>query len=325
MSARVGVYAKMRNGLLLGWLAIAVVMAGGCRKPAAEKRLRAFPVREDGSLELKAATFNIRNDQNTEKFTDRNWPERAANAVRLIRRMSPDVMGMQEVTHGQAADLRASLPDYDFYGIAREDGLRKGEYAAIFYRGDRFIRDETDCGTFWLSSTPGKPGSMTWGNTFPRIATWVRLLDRATGRHFYVFNTHFDHRHQGSREQAAVLISDRIDRRRHPDEPVVLLGDFNAREDNPAVAYLAGKLGPVAGTQRQWRNGLIDTFQLTHPKEQNRRTLHLWSGSLEGGLKVDHILVSRGARVIESAIVVDALPFSSDHFPVTTRVIFPRG
>ncbi|RYD25382.1 MAG: endonuclease/exonuclease/phosphatase family protein, partial [Verrucomicrobiaceae bacterium] len=320
---------KMRRIRLLGfgglWLLVLLAIAGlsgGCRKARDENAPRAEIVRTDGPLEVKAATFNIRNDLNQDDTKTRAWINRVPSAVRLIRKMAPDVMGMQELTHGQAADLRASLPDYGFFGKAREDGDRKGEYAGIFYREDRFAADRSDGGTFWFSDTPEKPGSMTWGNTFPRVATWIRLIDRSTGRGFYVFNTHFDHRHQGSREKAAILLAQRIDGRKNGDEPVVLLGDFNAVESNPAVAYLAGKSGMVAGTQRQWSHSLVDTFQLTHPAERNRRTLHLWTGSHEGGLKVDHILVSKGAQVVETDIVADVAPFASDHFPVTARVIF---
>lgn len=282
---------------------------------------RAVVVGEGGKIELVAATFNIRNE-NDRDLEDRAWPKRVAKAVRLIRRIGPDVMGMQEVNHGQAADLRASLPDYNFYGIAREDGGRKGEYAAIFYRNDRFARDEAECGTFWLSATPEKPGSATWGNTLPRVATWMRLLDVTTGRGFYVFNTHFDHRHQGSREEAAVLIAKRIDARKHRDEPVVLLGDFNAVETNPALVYFTGRTGSVAGRPRRWESGMTDTYRAIHPNGALPRTLHLW-GRANSGWKVDHIYVSKPSRIIGAEVVADDLPFSSDHFPVMAKFVFP--
>lgn len=293
----------------------------GCRKKEISAIPRAVQVREDGKIELVAATFNIRNENNGD-LADRAWPLRVERAVRLIRRIDPDILGMQELTHGQAADLWASLPDFDFNGVAREDGGRKGEYAGIFFKTSRFSRDESEGGTFWLSGTPEKIGSVTWGNTLPRVATWMRLVDLATGRGFYVFNTHFDHRHQGSREEAAVLIGRRIDSRAHPEEPVLLLGDFNAVETNPAVAYLTGKPGPVAGAGRQWKNGLVDTFRTLHPAGTSPRTLHLW-GRANAGWKVDHILVSKDAKIVRSDVVADPAPFSSDHFPVTARIVFP--
>jgi endonuclease/exonuclease/phosphatase family metal-dependent hydrolase len=299
-----------------------MVFSAGCRKSGATTAApKAIPIREDGKIEVLAATFNIRNENNGD-LADRSWPFRVERAVRLIQKIDPDILGLQELTHGQAADLWGSLPDFDFTGVAREDGNRKGEYAGIFFKSDRFSKDEAEGGTFWLSNSPEKPGSATWGNTLPRVATWTRLVDLRTGRGFYVFNTHFDHRHQGSREEAAVLIGKRIDSRKHKDEPVVLMGDFNAVETNPAVAYLAGKPVQVAGTNRRWKNGLTDTFKSSHPAGTAPRTLHLW-GRAGAGWKVDHILVSKQARIVRSEVVADQAPFSSDHFPVTAKFVFP--
>lgn len=311
----------MKRARILCYLLIPLIMAGACRKSETTTSPKAIPVREDGKIDLKAVTFNIRNENDKDR-DERAWTRRVGKAVSIIRKIQPDVMGMQEVTHGQAADLRASLPDYDFTGIAREDGQRRGEYACIFYRRDRFSPDLAEEGTFWLSGTPEKAGSATWGNTLPRIATWMRLVDLATGRGFYVVNTHFDHQHQGSREKAAILIARRIDGRKHRDEPVVLLGDFNAVEGNPAIQYLRGKRVDIAGSQEEWNHGLIDTFRMMHPSGTSPKSLHLW-GRKDAGWKVDHILVSKGARVMESEVVMDALPFSSDHYPVMARVIFP--
>lgn len=281
-------------------------------------------VREDGVLELRLATFNLRYENGGDPAS-RSWSQRIAKAVRVTRGMAPDVMGVQEGLHGQVADLRVSLPDFGFHGIGRDDGRRTGEYSGIFFRRDRFEPDVSERGTFWLSATPEKPGSKTWGNEIPRVVTWLRLVDRATGRGFYVFNTHWDHRHQGSRVKAAELIAERIDARTHAGDPVVLMGDFNAVESNPAVAYLAGSAVRLDGKTKRWAGGLRETFLAIHPPKTHRRTLHLWSGSLEGPWKIDHILVSKSARVLEAEVLRDDPPFVSDHFPVTARVEFPAG
>ena len=45
--------------------------------------------------------------------------------------------------------------------------------------------------------------------------------------------------------------------------------------------------------------------------------------SRAGSLKVDHILVSEGAKVLAAAILDRDKPMVSDHFPVTARVVFP--
>lgn len=241
----------------------------------------------------------------------------------MIRRQRPDCIGVQEAQHGQAADLWASLPDYEFFGVGRDNGKRDGEYSGIFYQRERFRPDATDCGTFWLSDTPERTGSRNWGNEIPRVAAWLRLVDLATGRGFYVFNTHWDHRHQESRERAALLISKRIDGRKHADEPVTLIGDFNAVESNPGMIYLTGRRALLAGSEQVWPNGLLDTYQALHAGEKNRRTLHFWRDSREGQLKVDHILVSSGAEIGVAEIVSGDQPMVSDHFPVIARVKFP--
>jgi endonuclease/exonuclease/phosphatase family metal-dependent hydrolase len=275
-------------------------------------------------VDLRLMSFNVRYES-PDDHGAHDWKNRIVGATRMIRRLRPDCIGVQEAEHGPVADLWASLPDYEFFGVGRDDGKRAGEYSGIFYRRDRFRADPKDCGTFWLSDTPEIPGSRTWGNEIPRVAAWIRLVDLATGRGLYIYNTHWDHKNQASRERASLLIAGRIDARKHADEPVALIGDFNSNETNPGMIYLTGRHAQVAGGERVWANGLRDTYQALHPAEKNRRTLHFWSGSREGAVKVDHILVSRGAEILESAIVTEDQPVVSDHFPVIAQVRFPLG
>lgn len=293
------------------WLVLVLLAAGSsaCNRARALGPPKAVPVAADGKLELRLMSFNVRYE-NGEDAGSRAWRQRVIGVVRMIRDERPDVIGVQEALHGQAADLWASLPDYEFIGSARDDGHRAGEYSGIFFRRDRFEADLTDSGTFWLSDTPEKPGSKTWGNEIPRTATWLRLVDRSTQRGFYAFNTHWDHRHQGSRERSAELLAERIHSRAKPDEPVILSGDFNAVEQNPGLIMLR------SGTR------LTDVFQSLHPRESARTTLHFWRGTRAGALKVDHILVSDGAEVLSAGIRDQDDPMVSDHFPVTARVRF---
>jgi endonuclease/exonuclease/phosphatase family metal-dependent hydrolase len=299
-----------------------LLVGSGCRRNRVLEPPKAVAVREDGAVELRLMSFNIRYES-PDDHGAHAWKNRIAGATRMIRRLQPDCIGVQEAEHGPVADLWASLPDYEFFGVGRDDGRRAGEYSGIFYRKDRFRADPANCGTFWLSDTPEIPGSRKWGNEIPRVAAWIRLVDLATGRGFYVFNTHWDHKNQASRERAALLMAARIDARKHADEPVAVIGDFNSNEANPGMIYLTGGKTQVAGEERVWANGLLDTYQALHPGEKNRRTLHFWKGSREGAVKVDHILVSRGAEIAESAIVSEDQPVVSDHFPVIARVRFP--
>lgn len=268
-------------------------------------------------LKLTLVSYNVRYETNEDRGW-RAWPDRLHRLIATVRRMNPDVMGVQEALHTQVADMRLSLPDYEFFGFGRDDGKTRGEYSGIFYRRSRFSADFTDAGQFWLSATPEVPGSMTWGNGIPRITTWIHLRDQTTQRGFTVYNTHWDHRHQGSRVEAAFLIAKRIDARKHAEDPVVLLGDFNAAEGNNAVDYLAGRTP-------KWPNALLDTYDTLHPQVKARRTLHFWQNHKEGWAKVDHILVTKPARVTRAEIIYAAageFP-ASDHYPVCSTIIWP--
>lgn len=304
----------------LGLMLVLALGGAACRR---EEVPRAVVVREDGALELTLATFNVRYE-GTQDRGWKAWPNRIGRVVAALRQIDPDVFGVQEALHGQAADLRASMVDYDFLGVGRDDGARAGEYAPILWRKDRFELDAEDHGTFWLSDRPDEPGSRSWGNDHVRIGSWVRLVDRASGRGFYVFNTHWDHRSQDAREHSALLMAARIDGRRQPGNPVVVLGDFNATEGNPAVDYLLGKRVDLAGRAgERWTEALADTYQRFHSGVRNRRTLHFWQGHREGWAKIDHIFVSRGAELVSAGIgygnsVPELQP--SDHYPVWAKV-----
>lgn len=268
-------------------------------------------------MKLTFVSYNIRYETTEDRYW-RAWPARLHRLIETVRRMNPDVMGVQEALHSQVADMRLSLPDYDFYGFGRDDGKTRGEYSGIFYRRSRFTADLSDAGMFWLSATPEVPGSKTWGNEIPRITTWIHLRDQTTQRGFTVFNTHWDHRHQGSRVEAASLIARRIDARKSAREPVVLLGDFNATEGNPAVDHLAGR-------KPGWTHALLDTYHTLYPQVKERRTLHFWQNHTSGWAKVDHILVSPPCQVKAAAILYPPkgeMP-ASDHYPVSTTIVWP--
>lgn len=310
------------RGFLIGTRTTAVLLSllivtTGCRKSRHPETPKAIPVAHDMALELKVLTMNLRYE-NHEDPEPLAWANRIVSIVRMIRKEQPDFITTQEGLHGQVADLRASLPDYDFIGVGRDDGDRHGEYAGIWFRKDRFESDPDDRGNFWLSDTPELAGSKSWGNEITRITTWTRLIERTSQRGFYLYNTHWDHRNQASREHAARLIASRIDRRKHGDEAVILAGDFNSRETNPAIQYLTGHTAAP-----HWKNSMIDTFDRLHPDDPNRTTLHFWSGNAAGRLKVDHIFVSKGVQVQSAAILKQTKPMLSDHFPVTARVLIP--
>src|SRR5690349_14676587 len=112
--------------------------------------------------ELKVMSFNVRYSTpgHSEDAPENNWNDakhpRRERAHRIIRDNDPDLLGVQEARDQQVKDLQKALPEYEFYGAGRDDGKPSGEFSGVFYRKGRLTRK--DAGSFWLSSTPDKPG-----------------------------------------------------------------------------------------------------------------------------------------------------------------------
>ena len=132
---------------------------------------------------------------------DDSWPNRKYLVVDVIARHDYDFVGLQEAVNFQLVELLESLPVYQHIGVGRNNGDQLGEYSAILYKPARFTVTATD--TFWLCDQPDEPGCTSYGNTIPRIVTWGRFAEIATGAVLYVYNTHFDHQSESSRAQSA--------------------------------------------------------------------------------------------------------------------------
>lgn len=276
------------------------------------------PSDEMANLELQVMTFNIRYGA-ADDGAD-SWPYRKDFLFEVIRESGADLIGLQEALRFQIDEIRAALPQYDEIGVGRDDGKSAGEYSAILFLKHRF--DVQASGTFWFSDTPETPGSMTWGNSFPRVCTWGEFADKTLGRKFYMYNLHLDHISQPSREKSALLLAQRITTR--PDaEPVIVTGDFNAGEDNPAVLFLLGKETPLAASGKM-QTPLVDTFRALWPEATEVGTFNGFSGDRSGG-KIDHVLASPELQTLQAEIVhaERAGKYPSDHFPVTARVRLP--
>jgi endonuclease/exonuclease/phosphatase family metal-dependent hydrolase len=160
--------------------------------------LPAAAVRQQKAREpLTVMSFNIR--YGTAKDGENDWSRRRTMVFDVIRELDADVIGTQEALDFQVDEIIAAAPVYASIGVGRDDAGSRGELSAILYRKNRFRIGEA--GTFWFSDTPAVPGSKTWGNTFTRICTWARLIDR-DGRGFFVYNVHLDHESQPSRERS---------------------------------------------------------------------------------------------------------------------------
>jgi len=257
---------------------------------------------------VRVMSFNIR--YGTANDGAHRWEARRDAVIGTIRDHAPHVLGVQEALRFQLDELARALPGYRELGVGRDDGRTAGEYSAILVDTARFSL-LTD-GTFWYSDTPTVPGSMHWGNRITRIATWVRLVDRATGDTLRVYNTHWDHESQPSRERSAALLLDRVRGDAGPGDRVLVMGDFNSDDTNPAFQRLAAAAGSAESTPL-----LRDTFRARHPDAKVVGTFNAFRGDSTAG-KIDAILAGAGWSVLDAGIDRrrwGAL-WASDHFAV---------
>ena len=241
------------------------------------------------------------------------WPHRKDWAADLIQRTRPDIVGLQEVVKSQMADLQERLKEYDSYGVGRDDGGTRGEFAPIFFRRDRFRLLQKS--TFWLSKTPDKIASRDWDAAITRIASWVRLEDRETGNKLLFVNTHFDHRGTVARLESARLLRRRL-KSTFADHDVILTGDFNALPSAPPIAALTEETD-----QPRW----FDTRQLSRAKYTGPDST--WSGfrAVQPGRRIDYIFVTAGIQVEKHTTLDEQRNgrFPSDHLPVVAEIVLP--
>ncbi len=235
------------------------------------------------------------------------WELRKGALSQTIRKFDPDILGTQECVEHQAEYLRGQMPDYEFVGVGREDGVLKGEMCGVFFKRDRF--KAVDHGHFWLSKNPAEAGSKSWGAWYPRMVTWVKLQPRDGGQVFYHFNTHFEAWGARARVESAKLLRDQI-AVISKGLPVVVTGDFNADAGSTPYKELLA--------YRSFGDVLRDTFLVANPgKPKNDGTHHDFHGKTSGD-RIDWILASSDFATLQATIDHTKLGgrYPSDHFPV---------
>lgn len=282
------------------WLSAAALLLGGLSAVSCGSSPKTAGNAD--SSELRVMTFNIRY-ANPDDGPD-YWDNRREAVVRMVEDVKPGVMGIQEGLEPQVAFLDSALTGYSYVGVGRDDGHEAGEYAAVFYNDSLYAPVED--GHFWLSETPDS-ACLGWDAVCIRIATWVKLREKATGREFLVFNTHFDHIGVVARQESAKLLLNRV--HEFGDSiPTVIMGDFNFPVTDPSLAPLvnAPTFTEVRGSNAAKPQG-----------DSLPQVTYRGFGHGEPGELIDHIFCQK--FVPESYEVITSgygVPYLSDHLPV---------
>lgn len=274
----------------------ALLLAGGCRTsgtPAGE----GSSSRSLAQTTVSVVTLNIWHDRDP-------WPERLNYMVRELRRLDPDVIGLQEVLQhetlpNQAGTMAQALGlDWYFSSVDPEDRPRR--YGNAILTKHRIIERN------W---TPLDPRDDY------RTAAHVRIA--IDGAEVDVYDTHLHHTGEGGairREQIEGLLA--FIRNTRGSGPVIVLGDFNTMTDSPEMRPLDAAYADAFGTIH------------TDPAARARTTLNPQLGHTPR--RIDHIYFERGRFVPLSADIIlderdEAGVWASDHFGMIARMRVGSG
>ena len=235
------------------------------------------------------ATYNIRNANKGDSIAGNGWGQRYPYIAQQIQFNGFDIFGTQEGKYHQLEDLKAAMPNYDYIGVGRDDGAQKGEYAAIFYRTDKF--ELLDHGDFWLSTITDRPNK-GWDAALPRICSWGKFRDKKSGYTFLFYNLHMDHRGVQARAESAKLILKKI--QELPDKlPVILTGDFNVDQNNESYALLDN-----SGIMR-------DSYQIAEFRYAPNGTISGFHPDRKTESRIDHLFLTKEFVVKKYGILTD--------------------
>ncbi|MCX2584634.1 endonuclease/exonuclease/phosphatase family protein [Pedobacter sp. MR22-3] len=253
---------------------------------------------------INIITYNIRYNNPDDGVNA--WPNRAQNVKALVKFHDADLLCVQEALPEQF-DALLKNSNFDVVGVGREDGKRKGEFAAIYFDKDRFTKK--DGGTFWLSETPDVP-SKGWDAALNRVCSWVRLYDQLNKKEFLVFNTHYDHKGVKARIESAKLIKQKI-QQIAPALPVVFTGDLNVTPETEAISTIKSFLTDAKEISQETPYGPNGTFNDFD-----------FNSDLPN--RIDYIFVNKGFKVQKFAVLTDSKDkrYFSDHLPVFARLWF---
>jgi len=282
------------------------------------------------SLELKVGSYNIRYDNQGDRDKGDGWEHRLPVISSIIHWEDVDVFGAQEVLAHQLEGMLEELPAYDAYGIGRDDGKKKGEYAPVFFKKEKFTL--LDSGSFWLSETPETP-SKGWDASLPRICSWVHLKEKTTGETFWYFNLHLDHRGIKAREESCLLVLEKM-KEIVGEGTAFLTGDFNVDQHTDMYDVLHDS---------QW---IYDAYETADKRMAWNGTFNAFDDQLWTESRIDHIFTTENVQVSHYAVLTETyrsdegekedvrkgdfpeeysfkkyksrLP--SDHFPIFARV-----
>lgn len=267
---------------------------------------------EERNVTINATSFNIR--YNNPNDGDNIWENRREMVVDVFFDNEVDIGGLQEVTEEQLNYLIENLEGYSYIGVGREDGHLGGELSPIFYQKEKFSLIEN--GTQWLSETPEIIGSIGWDAALPRIFTWGKFKEKKSGKIFFFFNTHFDHRGEVARLESSRVLKEKTEAITGGEHPVIVTGDFNYTRESDGYAIMTDDSDKIS---------LNDAKEISEtPFEGKPISINGFNEDEADEKIIDFIFVSDDIEVQEYDIlkIKEGKVYVSDHYPILSRLFF---
>lgn len=243
-------------------------------------------------------SYNIRCEPCESQTSINHWSVRKDLVVQIVKSKSPDFLGLQEASENQTNQLASAFPEYNYYGLGREQG-ETGERNTLFYNRSRF--SPVSQKTIWLNED-GAKFELGWDASWIRTATIIVFKDKAKNQEIAVINTHLDNDGKTARGEAAKIIGNEI--LSLGKMPIILMGDFN---DTPQ-SYAHGIFDEI----------LDDTIKY----KAEDFTFNGFGARMEKGFVIDYIMTSADLSAKHGEIIYKLLnnQFPSDHFPIYSKV-----
>lgn len=290
-------------------IALAVATAAGvayavCRKPkiAGCDDIVIDSIPEKNDKDLRIISFNLRyNDDKAGSVINRS---KIVSAI--IKQYSPDSFGVQEATGRWLDILEKNLSDkYAYVATARDNNGYKSERNAVFYLKDKY--NLIDSGTIWLSETPEIPNTKSFGSNCHRIATWVVLENKDSGKKYAHINTHLDHLSENARVHQSDILLGKINQLSQTAK-VICTGDFNADNSSDVYAKMTSHTDDTRTVATNTDSGM--TFH------NYGRFNEFFDGA------IDYIFVPKSTKVHTYKIIRNTADgmYPSDHFPIVADI-----
>ena len=255
----------------------------------------------DSCKVVKLMTYNIRLD--TKEDGINQWNYRKKGLIALIKKLNPDILGIQEGLPNQISYLSKQLDGYSLIGEGRE-GENNGEYCAIYYKNKKFKLEKGE--TFWLSETPEIP-SIGWDAALKRIATVGVFKALNSNRKLVVYNSHFDHIGKIAREKSVDVILNHIEGNEYFKNELVFMGDLNSTPNELSIKLM-----------KEVFDDSFEKFAIKKPYG----TYNGFDSKSDLSKRIDYIF-TKNTSISKYERISEKLPnglWPSDHFPILIEI-----